>query len=100
MGIVNCRYTLILDGKTDAGRQAGLRLVSWEARPASMSAAEFDWAAGRLVHAQADGRAEGEDRPHPRQGVEEGRGGAGEVDRRVRGPEPEPRRAPPRCTAT
>ena len=44
MGVVNARYTLILDGKSDSPngkRQA--RVVSWEARPRVNQAAEFDW---------------------------------------------------------
>ena len=44
MGIVNSRYTLILDGKSDSAngkRQA--RLVSWEAKPRVNKALEFDW---------------------------------------------------------
>ncbi|HJZ56024.1 MAG TPA: PQQ-binding-like beta-propeller repeat protein, partial [Gemmataceae bacterium] len=46
-GVVNCRYTLILDGKkdsVDAKRQ--VRIVSWEARPPAgriSVAADFDW---------------------------------------------------------
>jgi hypothetical protein len=43
-GIVNCRYTLILDGKKDsADDKRQLRLVSWEARPRVNVAADFDW---------------------------------------------------------
>ena len=44
IGVVNSRYTLILDGKKeseDAKRQ--VRLVSWEARPRVNVAADFDW---------------------------------------------------------
>ncbi|OWK40487.1 PQQ-like beta-propeller repeat protein [Fimbriiglobus ruber] len=47
MGVVNCRYTLILDGKSDSAagkRQA--RIVSWEARPRVNQAAELDWQSG------------------------------------------------------
>ncbi|MGL6075852.1 MAG: PQQ-binding-like beta-propeller repeat protein [Fimbriiglobus sp.] len=46
MGLVNSRYTLILDGKSDSAngkRQA--RLVSWEAKPRINKALEFDWQA-------------------------------------------------------
>jgi hypothetical protein len=44
MGLVNCRYTLILDGKKDpdTGKRA-LRIVSWEARPRVNHGTEFDW---------------------------------------------------------
>ena len=44
MGVVNSRYTLILDGKPDSAagkRQA--RLVSWEAKPRVNKGVEFDW---------------------------------------------------------
>ena len=43
MGVVNSRYTLILDGKQDAGGKRMARLVTWEARPRLGAAAEFDW---------------------------------------------------------
>lgn len=44
VGIVNSRYTLILDGKrdTDTGKRQA-RIVSWEARPRVNQAVEFDW---------------------------------------------------------
>ncbi|HEX4607179.1 MAG TPA: hypothetical protein VH092_03155, partial [Urbifossiella sp.] len=43
-GVVNSRYTLILDGKPDSDRKTKyLRLVSWEARPRVNLAADFDW---------------------------------------------------------
>jgi hypothetical protein len=46
MGIVNCRYSLIMDGKTDptSGKRQ-LRLTSWEARAGGRvnSAVDFDW---------------------------------------------------------
>ena len=47
MGVVNSRYTLILDGKSDSAngkRQA--RLVSWEAKPRVNKSLEFDWQPG------------------------------------------------------
>ena len=44
----------------------------------------------RLVAGETRRRAEGEDRARSRQGVEEGRGRAREVARRLRGPEPQP----------
>ena len=44
MGLVNSRYTVILDGKSDsANDKRQLRIVSWEARPRVNEAAEFDW---------------------------------------------------------
>jgi outer membrane protein assembly factor BamB len=43
-GIVNCRYTLILDGKKESeAAKRQLRLVSWEARPRVNVAFDFDW---------------------------------------------------------
>lgn len=44
IGIVNARYTLLLDGKKDpeTGKQS-LRLVSWEARPRVNDAVSFPW---------------------------------------------------------
>jgi outer membrane protein assembly factor BamB len=43
MGLCNSRYTLILDGKQDAGGKRMARLVTWEARPRLGAATEFDW---------------------------------------------------------
>jgi outer membrane protein assembly factor BamB len=44
IGLVNCRYTLILDGKTDPElRQRTLRITSWEARPRINHSIAFDW---------------------------------------------------------
>jgi outer membrane protein assembly factor BamB len=46
MGLVNSRYTIILDGKSDSAngkRQA--RIVSWEAKPRINAPLEFDWQA-------------------------------------------------------
>lgn len=47
VGVVNSRYTLLLDGKQDpdTGKRA-LRLVSWEANPRLVVGAEFDWQPG------------------------------------------------------
>jgi outer membrane protein assembly factor BamB len=44
IGVVNCRYTMLLDGKKDpdTGKEA-LRLVSWEARPRVNEAVAFAW---------------------------------------------------------
>jgi outer membrane protein assembly factor BamB len=44
MGIVNCRYLCVLDGKTDpdSGKRT-LRLISWEARPRINVGVDFDW---------------------------------------------------------
>lgn len=53
LGLVNSRYTLILDGKSDSPnnkRQA--RVVSWEARPRINEAAEFDWQSGQWYRAK------------------------------------------------
>jgi hypothetical protein len=47
IGLVNCRYTLILDGKTNAAGKREVRIVSWEARPRVNEAVEFDWAPGQ-----------------------------------------------------
>jgi outer membrane protein assembly factor BamB len=47
IGVVNSRYTLILDGKPDPEKKSRqLRLVSWEARPRVYLAADFDWQPG------------------------------------------------------
>jgi hypothetical protein len=47
LGVVNSRYTLILDGKSDsANNKRQARVVSWEARPRINKAAEFDWQPG------------------------------------------------------
>ncbi len=47
VGLVNSRYTLILDGKPDEEKKARqLRLVSWEARPRVNLAADFNWQPG------------------------------------------------------
>lgn len=43
-GLINSRYILVLDGKTDPERkQRQLRLVSWEARPRINHAVDFHW---------------------------------------------------------
>lgn len=48
IGLVNSRYTLILDGKTnpDTGKRE-LRIVSWEARPRVNQAVDLDWQPGQ-----------------------------------------------------
>jgi len=47
MGLVNSRYTLILDGKTNADlKTRELRIVSWEARPRVNTAVGLDWQPG------------------------------------------------------
>jgi outer membrane protein assembly factor BamB len=48
LGLVNCRYTIILDGKTDpeTGKRS-VRLVSWEARPRINVGVDLDWEAGK-----------------------------------------------------
>ncbi|HUR53811.1 MAG TPA: hypothetical protein VMZ71_06750, partial [Gemmataceae bacterium] len=46
-GVVNSRYTLILDGKIDTdNKQRNVRLVSWENRPRINLSVDFDWKAG------------------------------------------------------
>jgi outer membrane protein assembly factor BamB len=46
-GLVNSRYTLILDGKTnDAIKSRELRIVSWEARPRVSVATGLNWEPG------------------------------------------------------
>ncbi len=43
-GLINSRYTLVLDGKTDPdSKKRQLRLVSWEARPRITRVEDFDW---------------------------------------------------------
>ncbi len=43
-GLINSRYTLVLDGKTDpTSKKRQLRLVSWEARPRITKVMDFDW---------------------------------------------------------
>ncbi|MBA4188783.1 MAG: hypothetical protein C0467_12360 [Planctomycetaceae bacterium] len=43
-GLINSRYSLILDGKTDPdSKKRQLRLVSWEARPRITKVVDFDW---------------------------------------------------------
>jgi outer membrane protein assembly factor BamB len=46
LGLVNSRYTLILDGKPDSDGKRHVRLVSWEARMRVNQAADFDWQPG------------------------------------------------------
>lgn len=44
IGLVNSRYTLILDGKTSPdSKKREVRIVSWEARPRVNVAVDFDW---------------------------------------------------------
>jgi len=43
MGIVNSRYTLLLDGKVHSDGKRRVRLVSWEARLRVNQEAVFDW---------------------------------------------------------
>lgn len=45
MGLVNSRYSLVLDGKPDPehNNRRTLRLISWEARPRINVGVEFDW---------------------------------------------------------
>jgi outer membrane protein assembly factor BamB len=44
IGLINCRYRLVLDGKRDvADGKRRLRILSWEARPRINQAAVFDW---------------------------------------------------------
>ncbi len=47
MGLVNCRYTCSLDGKTDldTGKRS-LRLTSWDSRPRFNVGVDFDWQPG------------------------------------------------------
>ena len=50
-GVVNSRYTLIIDGKVDAGKRS-VRLVSWENRPRINLSADFDWKGGEWYTAK------------------------------------------------
>ena len=43
MGVVNSRYTLIMDGKIYEDGKRRVRIVSWEARMRVNQAAAFDW---------------------------------------------------------
>jgi len=52
MGLVNCRYTLILDGKTGANGKRQVRIVSWEARNRVNVEADFDWQPGAWYRAK------------------------------------------------
>lgn len=43
-GIINSRYTLVLDGKTDPdSKKRQVRLLCWEARPRIQRIEDFDW---------------------------------------------------------
>jgi outer membrane protein assembly factor BamB len=42
-GLLNTRYHLLLDGKTDANGKRRLRIASWEARPRIDESVVFDW---------------------------------------------------------
>ena len=51
MGIVNCRYSLVLDGKVDTDLKVRtVRLVSWEARPRVNKLIAFDWKKDTWYH--------------------------------------------------
>jgi outer membrane protein assembly factor BamB len=50
MGVVNGRYLLILDGKTDENGHRELRLTSWEALPRINIQKEFTWKSGVWYH--------------------------------------------------
>lgn len=45
MGVVNSRYSLVLDGKADSNfsNKRTLRIIAWEALPRINHAVEFDW---------------------------------------------------------
>jgi outer membrane protein assembly factor BamB len=46
-GLINSRYVLVLDGKTDPdSKKRQVRLVSWEARPRFTKVVDFDWQPG------------------------------------------------------
>lgn len=46
-GLINSRYTLVLDGKTDPdSKKRQVRLVCWEARPRITRIEDFDWQPG------------------------------------------------------
>jgi len=58
-GVVNSRYTLILDGKQSGNGKRTARIVTWEARPRLQKSVEFDWQPGvwytlKLVAAAGD----------------------------------------------
>ena len=43
-GLINARYSFVLDGKTDPdSKQRQLRLISWEARPRITKVLDFHW---------------------------------------------------------
>jgi outer membrane protein assembly factor BamB len=52
MGLVNCRYTMIFDGKTGAGGKRQVRIVSWEARMRVNVEADYDWQPGTWYQAK------------------------------------------------
>ncbi|HET6573351.1 MAG TPA: PQQ-binding-like beta-propeller repeat protein, partial [Fimbriiglobus sp.] len=52
IGLVNCRYTLILDGKTGASGKRQVRIVSWEARNRVNVEADYDWQPGAWYRAK------------------------------------------------
>ena len=72
-------------------RRDPARVVGGASR-GSTSAAEFDWAAGHWYTVKLTVEQKEKTAMLRGQGVEEGRGRAGEVDHRVRGPEPQPQR--------
>ena len=64
LGIVNSRYTLLLVGEADPRpASATVRVQSWEGNDRIDVGHRVRLGAGHLVHDEADGRAEGEDRP-------------------------------------
>jgi len=42
-GILNCRYHLLMDGKTDENGKYRLRITSWDARPRIDESVVFNW---------------------------------------------------------
>ena len=48
MGVINSRYSLVLDGKNDSAHneKRTLRIIAWEALPRINHAIEFDWKPG------------------------------------------------------
>jgi len=92
MGLVNSRYTLILNGKAEPGNgQRTVHIGSWEPRPRIKHAGRIQLAAGVWYTVKFTVEP-GEKAATIRARSGSGRGGAGEVDGRVHRPEPEPRR--------
>jgi outer membrane protein assembly factor BamB len=53
MGLVNCRYSFVMDGPVDPTlKKRTVRIVSWEARPRVNQVVAFDWKSGTWYSAK------------------------------------------------